>query len=114
LNYSSNRTPGRLENRQAQFLLTEADYPGVLKSVRLALTVAGKHEVHQFLPAPDLTFDYTFDGTDQHGRSVQGRQRLWWELSYVYDPVYADTDSFGVVPTSGVALTGDSRGTSLP
>jgi RHS repeat-associated protein len=114
LNYSSDRAPGRRANGTILIHLSGASIPPSLKTIRLEVAVAGQQHVQTFVPAPNLTTTFAWDGRDAFGRPLQGGVSAIVKLVYVYDAEYARPSAvqsggfsssfarFSNVPISGV------------
>jgi beta-lactam-binding protein with PASTA domain len=102
LHYTSERALGR----QAVFKipLSGDTPPASLIRIDVNVTVAGRLFSTSFTPAPNLTHTFIWDGKDVYGRYVQGAQRLFVRIGYVYDAVYVRTGAFSA--NGGGAFTG--------
>ena len=64
LQYWSDRTPGRLDDRSLTIPVTGAAIPASLAQVLLEIHVAGRVFTQSFGPAPNLQYSFTGDGRD--------------------------------------------------
>lgn len=91
LDYWSDRTPGRIEDRTLEIPLSGASVPGSLIDIKLEVFVAGRTFRQTFGSAPNLTHKFVWDGRDAYGRIVQGAQVVSIRLGYHYGLVpYSD------------------------
>jgi len=95
--------------------LTGATVPASLKRVELAIGIAGRTLQTSFQPQANLSYDFSWDGTDIYGRHVQGAREAFVSVTYAYDLVYARPTGNGRgwavlsnVPT-GVRGRGEAR-----
>src|SRR6266540_3392491 len=88
LYYGSDRVSGRTAARLLQIPLTGASVPASLKRVELEITIAGRRFAQTFLPAPNQTYTFSWDGLDAYGRDVQGQQPVAVRIGYVYPATY--------------------------
>ncbi|HMC23327.1 MAG TPA: hypothetical protein VKL19_15845, partial [Thermoanaerobaculia bacterium] len=68
--------------------VTGAALPTSLKGVELAIGIAGRTLQTSFQPQANLSYDFTWDGTDIYGRHVQGAREAFVSVTYAYDLVY--------------------------
>ena len=108
LHYQSNRTPGCLVDYSLNIPLSGTSTPASLKSIELEVTVAGRKFTENFVPAPNLTHTFTWDGMDGYGRTMQGRKPVTVRTGYTYQAVYQEPANFqqSFAALSGVAITG--------
>jgi len=114
LEYDSSRA-GRTQY-SADIELSGASVPASLKRIDLRITIAGRDESFSFDPQPNLTYAYTWDGTDEFGRKVSGARKAEVKVTYVYPMVYAPASydpGWNVPPADVIAgsirLAGDYR-----
>ncbi|HEV8713074.1 MAG TPA: Ig-like domain-containing protein, partial [Candidatus Binatia bacterium] len=88
LHYHSERVPGRTAAHTVQIRLSGASVPASLKRIELEIAVAGQRITQSFLPSPNQSTIFAWDGKDGYGRHVQGAQPLTVRIGYVYDAVY--------------------------
>ena len=88
LHYRSDRVPGRLAARTLEIPLSGATLPAGTKRIELRIEAGGQRVVESFPADPNLTYVFTWDGTDKYGRAVQGRIPAKVRLGYVYDGAY--------------------------
>jgi RHS repeat-associated protein len=95
LDYWSDRTPGRLDDRTLEIPITGASVPASLAEILLEVHVAGRVFRHSFGPAPNLQHAFTWDGRDAYGRILQGAQPVTIRLGYRYGFVqYSEPAAF--------------------
>ena len=104
--YESTRTAGRLDHYTVEGSLTGAVPPAGLKSITLEIDVAGRRFQQVFAAAANLNYEFTWDGKDAFGRTVQGAQPAHVKIGYVYDAVYQQPAQFAqsFASFSGVPL----------
>ena len=89
LHYSSDRVPGGTKNAYRLTIpLSGSSLPASLKRIDLEVSVAGRTFKQAFSPAPNLSYEFIWDGKDAYGRTVQGSQPARARIGYVYDAVY--------------------------
>lgn len=129
LHYGSNRVPGYTANSKLEVPVTTGAVPDKLHGISLTLDVAGRHLEKRWcdptsgytgastcqgydLIAPNLTYEFDWDGKDAYGRQVQGRPIATVTVTYVYEFFYYEPDggkfeeSFGQLPSTAVASNG--------
>ena len=111
LHYRSDRTPGRRSNNQARILLSGSTVPNSLQSINLTIEIAGRRIEQTFLPAPNQTTTWTWDGLDAYGRDVNGSVTATIRISYRYKAVYyaangSFTASFAQFADPGMSVIG--------
>jgi hypothetical protein len=94
LNYTSDRVPGRTASNVLTISLSGATLPASLQRIDLEIAVAGQSLRREFLPQPNQTFTYTWDGRDGYGRTLQGQQTAHVKIGYAYDALYQAPPSF--------------------
>ncbi len=85
LHYRGDRVPGRQTGYSLKIPLSGASLPTGLQRIELQIEVAGRKFTQAFSPAPNLTYDFTWDGRDAYGRIVQGVQPVSIRTGYVYN-----------------------------
>ena len=68
--------------------LSGASLPASLSSIKLRIEVAGQKFVQDFAPAPNLGYRFLWDGRDNLGRLVSGRQPALVQIGYEYPLIY--------------------------
>lgn len=100
LRYNSDRAVGSQEYT-LHLRLTDDAPPDPLLGVRLQISVAGRLINQDFGPAPNLTWDYAWDGRDAYDRLLNGRQPVLIRHGYVYEAVFLgdreSTDRWGPI-----------------
>ena len=99
LHYQSDRVAGRRAVSSLEIPLSGSDLPASLDRIELEISVAGRRFSGEFAPAPNQSYDFTWDGEDAYGRELQGAQAAVVSINYVYPLVYrtpaTDAQSFG-------------------
>jgi len=93
IHYRSDRVLGRKAKNVLKIPLSDSTLPASLKRIELTIQIAGRRVEHSFLPAPDLTYTWTWDGLDAFGRSVTGANTARVEIKYVYGAAYYSAPS---------------------
>lgn len=109
LHYASDRVAGRKTDNTLIIPLSGATVPGVLKRIDLEIKIAGRTITQSFPATANQSYTFTWDGKDNLGRELQGKQAVSIRVGYVYDGYYAlppaMARSFGAV--SGQAIRGN-------
>jgi YD repeat-containing protein len=105
IHFRSDRLPGNKSGNTLNIPLSAATVPATLKRIDLIVSVAGREFKQGFIPAPNLSHTFTWDGKNTYGQPVQGRQTAHIRVGYVYGAVYfrsstAFTASFGAPSNS--------------
>ena len=108
LNYQSDRTPGS-PGFHRKISITGPTISNALKKVFLIIDVAGKRIVNDFEPEVDLETEFTWDGKDAYGRTLQGRQPMKVSIGYAYGAEYGVTDRFGYNFEGNITLGSSGR-----
>jgi len=90
LSYRSDRVAGRKTAYSLEIPLSGATVPAPLLSIKLELSIAGRHSALAFPAAPNQSYAFSWDGLDAYGRRVQGERTLSVAIGYVYDAVYLE------------------------
>jgi len=69
--------------------LTGASLPASVNRVELKISVAGTSRTLTFAPRANLNYEFTWDGVDEFGRTVEGAKPGIFEVTYVYQGRYA-------------------------
>jgi RHS repeat-associated protein len=88
LNYASDRTRGNVSDRQLKIQLVGATVPSSLERVDMEIDIVGRRFEASFIPTPNLSYTFVWDGKDAYGRTVQATQPLSARISYMYPVVY--------------------------
>jgi len=103
LNYASDRARGYAADRRLSIALVGAAVPANLERVDLVIDVVGRRLSGSFLPSADFSYEYTWDGRDAYGRTLQASQPVVVRVGYVYRIAYAmpaaGARSFGLTCT---------------
>lgn len=110
LHYTSRRQVGRVAEREIQLPITDAEPPEPLLEVVTELEVAGNLSTQRWPNTANQTVTLAWDGADGFGRSVTGRQPGRVRIGYVYQPIYAPGQRFGV-PAEVELTTTEARQT---
>jgi RHS repeat-associated protein len=106
LNYTSARSAAKAVT-EVEIPVSEANIPAGITHISLDVEVAG-HMTHvEFPAAPNLSYDYKWDGRDRYGRPVVGPTTGTATITYFYPQVYSqaaadEAASFASYP--GVSL----------
>jgi RHS repeat-associated protein len=84
--YESDRSHDR--NEVLDISLSGDSLPSGLKRIELYVQIAGRTFKESFEPSPNLTKSFFWDGIDAYGRIGSGRQRLTYQVAYIYDIKY--------------------------
>ncbi len=92
VHYQSKRMKGYTLSRSIDIPLTKADIPTSLQSIKLTIHVAGQHFIQTFLPEPNLSHRFIWDGKDAYGRALDQAQATVI-IDYQYPLVYYSAPS---------------------
>ncbi|HEV3189634.1 MAG TPA: hypothetical protein VGY54_04010, partial [Polyangiaceae bacterium] len=96
LAYESDRQRGRLSQLSIPISGATLPDPADLVGLEASVFVAGRlFAQNWFPPQTNLTWNFTWDGTDAYGRFVQGAQPAFVRVGAVYQGVYEKTGRFG-------------------
>jgi RHS repeat-associated protein len=109
LDYSSNRSAARTVD-EAEIPVTEPDLPATVGRVELDVEVAGRHTHVEFSPAPNITYDYKWDGRDAYGRPVTGAVTGTAKISYSYPAEYGTGHPSAKLLSTFAAYPGSNLG----
>ncbi len=117
LHFKSERTPGRVDAYSKNIPVIGATLPPSLRDIHVVVTVAGRSFEATLAPAPNQVFQFTWDGKDAYGRTVQGEQFAEVSVSFDYAPQYyavkSDwSNSFARAEAAGATVSG-SRGAAM-
>ncbi len=82
LNYRSRRVPGRTSDFRLDIPLLQDSVPADLVEVQLEVFVAGRRFQQSFVPAPNLSYVFEWDGKDAYGRTLPGGQQVSVRIGY--------------------------------
>lgn len=108
LHYRSDRVPGRIAARTLSIPLRGATVPTDLERIEVTAIVAGKVYSHQVAATASVSgekFEFTWDGKNALGQTMQGSQPVHVDVGYVYKGVYQQTATFGS-NGNGTEITG--------
>lgn len=88
LHYSSDRAADQKIGRTVRIPLSDATLPASVKSIVVEFTVAGRRFSFVRPAVPDQVLDFTWDGKDAYGRTVQGEVIMVGRTGYKYGLVY--------------------------
>lgn len=111
LHYASDRVQGRQAANSGVIPLSGATVPTPLLRIELVVRVAGRTFTQSFLPTPNQSFTFAWDGKDAYGRDAQGIQPASISIGYVYPAFYNLPPSLGAsfgIP-SGQPVPGNVR-----
>ncbi len=104
LHYQSERVPGRKLAYIVDIPLSGARLPASLRRIELEVSVAGQFTRETFPPSPNQSTQFTWDGKNAYGQTVQGTQPITVRIGYTYGTVYGAPSRFG---NAGPALSGN-------
>ncbi|MDP3277302.1 MAG: RHS repeat-associated core domain-containing protein [Deltaproteobacteria bacterium] len=87
LHHQSDRVPGFLRAYSLDIPLTGPSVDPTLRKVLLEVTIAGEVLRQTFMPTPNQTTTFVWNGRDVYDREVQGTQRAIVRVGYVYEAV---------------------------
>jgi RHS repeat-associated protein len=87
LDYTSDRAEARSLDT-VKIPLSKGSVPASLVRIELDVEVVGRHTHLNFNPAPNLTYEYEWDGRDAFGREWVGPATATVKVSYVYPSFY--------------------------
>ncbi|MDQ3281208.1 MAG: IPT/TIG domain-containing protein [Acidobacteriota bacterium] len=106
LNYRSDRVNGRKEPRTLVIPVSGSTIPASLSAIAVSVSVAGQAWSTSVPAAPNGSVEFTWNGLDAYGRSVNGAALAHVQVTYVYPAVYNDPrpvpNTFGL--PSGAAM----------
>jgi RHS repeat-associated protein len=88
MNYKSDRVFGRREAYCLDIPLTGKTIPEGMSKITLEIEIVGRKYDSTFVPQPNLTHHFEWDGIDAYGRRVQGQQNILTTISYCYHAQY--------------------------
>ena len=88
MSYKSDRVFGRREAYCLDIPLTGKTLPQGMSQVTLEIEIVGKKYDSTFVPQPNLTYHFEWDGKDAYGRRVQGQQNILTQISYSFKAQY--------------------------
>lgn len=105
LNYRSSRVAGNT----IQIPLSLSQVHEDLKRIDLEISIAGRSFKETFLPEPNQSYQFTWDGKDAYGRTLQGSPQVQVRIGYVYPgwyvPPFPDVEeNFGQYSPSDVPI----------
>jgi RHS repeat-associated protein len=103
--YQSDRVEGRSSNRHVLIPVSGPTIPASLERMDVDITVAARQFHASFDPAPNVNYDFTWDGLDLFGRQLQGAQPYNVKIGFVYKGIYNPTSRFGY-KGNGSTITG--------
>ena len=111
LNYRSNRVEGRKSAYTVTLKLSDDALPESLISIKLELSIAGQFYSETFLPLPNQSKSFVWNGKDVYGRKLISRQMLKARVGYEYPSTYYSVPSemqnaFGRVDSLGGVVEG--------
>ncbi|MDQ2668357.1 MAG: hypothetical protein M3Z05_20525, partial [Gemmatimonadota bacterium] len=87
LAYTSARAAGAAD-RTLHIPVTGSVMPDGLMGAYVHVWVAGQLTEQQYLPAANLSYDFTWDGNDAYGRPVQGNPSVTVEIGHLFPVQY--------------------------
>lgn len=80
-NYSSDRSDSK-GNFTQHIPVTDSVVDSRVEDILLEIQIAGRVWRQHFSPAPNLAYDFTWDGMDAYGRRVSGRQEMRYKIGF--------------------------------
>ncbi len=107
LNYRSDRAPGRVAAYTLDIPLSGTSVPTGLARITLEVAIAGQRDTRQFSAAPNQNTQFTWNGKDAYGQTLQGQQRITTRIGYVYTATYQQPAQLaqGFAALSGVPFS---------
>lgn len=90
LNYRSDRAGGDTSKYTLEIPLSGDTVPANVEEIRLEVVVAGKAFRQAFVPAPNLSTTFVWDGLDAYGRKIKAARKAIVRVSYNYGLIYFD------------------------
>ena len=110
LNYSSYRTAGYAAKRQLKIDLTGgATLHTKEKLISVDVTIAGRKYHREFVPTPNLSWTFQWDGLDAAGRSVVGSAMANVRVRSFFQSRYAQVAGFGQLSSETAATWEKAR-----
>jgi RHS repeat-associated protein len=88
MSYKSDRVFGRREAYCLDIPLTGTTIPEGMSKITLEIEIVGRKYDSTFVPQPNLTYHFEWDGIDAYGRRVQGQQNILTIITYCYPAQY--------------------------
>ena len=114
LNYRSSRVPGHGSAYTVNIAVSGASVPADLRRIDLIIEVAGRQFLRSLPAASNQTYNFTWDGKNAYGQTVQGKQPVTVHIGYVYGGVYLTSRpgtgydvAFGHFSYFGTPVTGN-------
>jgi RHS repeat-associated protein len=99
LNYRSNRVPGYSAKRTVKIDLTGPQIHSKEVLIEVNVSIAGETHHRTFTPAPNLTWNFQWDGLDPAGRQVVGTAWATIDVTSYYRSAYVAVGVFGQNPS---------------
>jgi RHS repeat-associated protein len=107
LSYRSDRVPGRKAAYTVTIPLSGATLPSTPpERIDLEVDVAGNKFTKSFPPSTNLSYDFTWNGSNAYGQVPQGSQPITVRTGYTYKGSYSLTSKFGE-NGNGADISGD-------
>ena len=90
LQYRSNRVDGKRAARVWNIPVSPNQLPASVLAMEVDVSIAGRHFQKSFAPAPNVIYNFEWDGLDAYGRAVEGAQMARADISYVYQLQYVN------------------------
>jgi RHS repeat-associated protein len=88
MSYKSDRVFGRREAYCLDIPLIGTTIPEGMSKLTLEIEIVGRKYDSTFVPQPNLTYHFEWDGKDAYGRRVQGQQNILTIISYRFHAQY--------------------------
>lgn len=113
LQYRSDRVRGRRAAYSLKIPLSGKTLPASLKGIELEIIIGKRRFTEKFPAAPALTHAFTWDGKDDQGRLLPGKQLARIRLGYVYQASYPRPEHTRWQEKTSAVGTWDARGQGL-
>ena len=92
--YNSGRVSGHKTDRTINIPLSGDTIPASVLRIVLQCTVEGRRFEYEFTPVTNLSYQFTWDGKDAYGRTLQGSHPITIRVGFVYKGVYMEPAPF--------------------
>jgi RHS repeat-associated protein len=106
LNYNSSRTPGYAPKRQIKIDVTGAQVHSKETLITVDVAVAGQVHRREFVPAPNISWTFQWDGLDGVGRPLVGSAMATITIRTYFQAQYVPVAVFGQLPPPAQPGTG--------
>jgi RHS repeat-associated protein len=106
LNYNSSRTPGYAPKRQIKIDVTGGQVHPKETLITVDVAVAGQIHRREFVPAPNISWTFQWDGLDGVGRPLVGSAMATITIRTYFQAKYVPVALFGQLPPPAAPGTG--------